>query len=134
MNQMSLFNFAGAVTIIVIILISNCVVCHEESANVNRRMSRLTDDGSTTVQLQQHQHYHHHAEPNTDQRNVNTVKDQQRYTNNDKIIFDRGDLYSMINNIRTTTVSSMTIGNNLPKSNETNHQYSGKANGEYEFR
>lgn len=130
MNQISCFNFSGFV-IIVIILISNCVVCHEKSAN--RRMSRLTDDGS--VQLQQHHLYHYQKqsiEPNTDQRNVNIVKD--RFTNSDKIIFDRGDLYGMINNERTTTVPSMTISNNIPKTNETNHQYSGKANGEYEFR
>ncbi|XP_055318519.1 uncharacterized protein LOC129576822 [Sitodiplosis mosellana] len=118
---------------IAIILISNCVVvCHEKSANVNR-VRRLTDNGPL-MQLQQQQQQHHQQQQiNTDQRHVNTFKDRLR--NSDKIVFDRGDVYEAIKNDRTTTVasSSMTISNNLPKTNETNHQYSGKANGEYEF-
>lgn len=132
MNQ----NSCIAGVAIAIILISNCVVvCHEISANVNR-VRRLTDDGPS-LQLQ-HRQYHRYQKStsdqqiNTDQRNVNTFKDR---FNTDQIVFDRGDLYDKINAAdQTTAASSMTISNNLPKSNETNHQYSGKANGEYEFR
>lgn len=101
MTQMSCFN------LVAMVIVSNCVVGHEISANTRRR-----EDGP----LQ--------SEPNTDQRN--TFKD--RFGGGDKIVFDRGEFYDR------TTVPSMTINSNLAKTNVTSHQYSGKANGEYEFR
>lgn len=118
-------NFTVGVAI-AIILISNCVVCHE---NFNR-MWRMTD-GGPLVQLQQYKKPSStFSELNADQRNVNTFKD--RY-NNDKIVFDRGDLHDKMTTVRTT-VSSPILSNSPPKANETSHQYSGKANGEYLFR
>lgn len=129
MNQ-QISGFHIVYVAIAIILISNCVDGHEKSANVNR-MKRLTDIASMQLQQQQHQQKST-SEPNTDQRNSNTLKER---FNNDKIVFDRGDLYETIYTERTTPATApMTISSNLPKSNETNHQYSGKANGEYDFR
>ncbi|XP_031622426.1 uncharacterized protein LOC116340213 [Contarinia nasturtii] len=111
---------------IAITLLSNCVVCHETSANVNR-MWRMTDHGPL-VQLQRYQKpSSSYTEINTDQRN--TFKDR---FNNDKIVFDHGDLYDKMDNERTT-VSSPIINNNPPNNNETYHQYSDKGNGEYVF-
>lgn len=120
---------------IAIILVANCVVGHEKSANVNR-MKRLTDNGS--MQLQQQQHPKSATDLNSMPKTAQTLKDRHHNNNdNDKIVFDRGDLYGTVNTQRapsSATVTSMTISSNLTKSNETNHQYSGKANGEYEFR
>lgn len=119
MQQNLCVNLIGVA--IVIIFISNCVVCHEKSANVNRK-KRLTDNGPP-MQLQQNHQKLFASESNTD----------QTFNDRDRIVFDHDDLYDKIN-ADHTTVSSMTISNNLPKSNETYHKYSGKPNGEYEFR
>lgn len=121
MFQILWVHFAG-ITVVAIVLISNYVVCHEKSTN-DYRKKRFTDDD--VVQLQQQKSS---IEPIiTDQRHLNMFKDR---FNSDKIVFDRHP---------TTTerlpTASMSISNNTPqKSNETNHQYSGTANGEYEFR
>lgn len=119
MFQITWIHFVGIT--VAIVLISNCVVCHEKSTN-NYRKRRFTDDD--VVQLQQKSSIEPFV---TDQRHLNMFKDR---FNNDKIVFDRHP---------TTTervpTASMSISNNTPqKSNETNHQYSGTANGEYEFR
>lgn len=106
----------------------NCAVCHEKSANVNQ-MRQLTDNEQQQLQLQQ-QYQKTSNEPNTDQRHANTFRDR---FSNDKIVFDRGDVYGTVNT-KPTEDSSMTINNMLSKSNETNHHYASKANGEYEFR
>lgn len=128
MERISRFYFVYVAT--VLILISNCAVGHEKRANVNR-IRRLANDDSLQLQQQQHQlHQKSASESNVNQRNVNSVKD--RY-NNDKIIFDRGDIYEAKNTERTP-MPSMATTHNLLKSNETTNQYIGKANGEYQFR
>lgn len=134
MNQVSCIPLASvAIVGIIIILLSNCVVCHEKSANVNRKR-RLTDDNDAMQleQRQQQQQQKTSVEPNTDQRYNDNNMFKDRF-NSDKIVFDRRP--TTTTTTERTPTASMTINNNNPmKSNETNHQYSGTANGEYEFR
>lgn len=119
---------------ITIVLASTCVDGHEKSANfyVNR-MKRLTDNGS--LQLQQWPHSNTNTDINSNPKNVLTLNHystNNNNNNNDKIVFDRVDYYGMTNT--QSPITPMTISRDLSKFNETNHQYTGKANGEYEFR
>lgn len=135
MNQVSCIPLAGvAIVAIIIILLSNCVVCHEKSANVYRKRRLTNDDTMQLEQRQQQQQQKTSVEPNTDQRynDNNMFKDR---LNSDKIVFDRRPTTTITTTTERTPTASMTINNNNPmKSNETNHQYSGTANGEYQFR
>lgn len=113
--------FACVVIVITLLIMLDVVDCHDESANINK-----------TVQISNEKQIKH---PIADQRFAFLPKD--RY-DNDKIIFDRGDLYS------TTTTTAAPISNQQPasqsmnahyrKRNDTDQQYFSNANGEYQFR
>lgn len=89
------------------------------------------DNDQQQLQLQQQYQYQKTSnEPNTDQRHANIFKDR---FSSDQIVFDRGDVYETVNT-KQTEDPPMAINNKLSKSNETNHHYVSKGNGEYEFR
>lgn len=122
MNQLASILIVMTLTI----SISQCVVCHDESANVNNT-GRLTNERPL-------------IRPVFDQRNTYSPKDR---FDNDKIIFD-------LPSHEATTVpaeikdrygngsgsgSENGIGNGFgSKANDPDQQYYSKANGEYQFR
>lgn len=118
---------------IAIILVSKCIDGHEKSANLYvNRMEQLTDNKS--VQLQQSQHSKSETYINSNPKNVQTSNHYSTYYNNNnhKIVFDRRDVHGTVN--LQAPVTRMTISEGFVKFNETEHRYTGKANGEYEFR
>lgn len=75
-------------------------------------------------------------------RLMNDEQQSQKKSNseskNDNIVFEPENMYTTKTTERTLNAPLfpplLAIRSNPHKSNETNHQYSGKANGEYEFR
>lgn len=134
MNRISSF-YVAYVAFAILFSSLFCAFGHEYRSATADRIKRSTDDES--LQPQQ-QHKKSASEPNVDATNThaNTPKDRYR---NDKIIFEHDDMYNSKSTERTLLDSPLfpsleAIRSNPLKSNETNHQYSGKANGEYEFR
>lgn len=117
MNRISSFHIAIAA-----LFISQFGVFGHEiksaSASVHR-LHRSMDDESLSLQQS------HHKKSTSDAKN-------------DNIVFEHDDVYSTKSTERIEDAPlfppSLGIRSNALKANETNHQYSGKANGEYEFR
>lgn len=115
--------FACAVIIITLLIMLHDVDCHDESANINK-----------TDQISNEKQFNH---PIANQRFAFLPKD--RY-DNDKIIFDRGDLYLQGTTATTITATSnerpasQWMNTDYRKRNDTDQQYFSNANGEYQFR
>lgn len=114
-------NQLACVVIVMTALILHSIDCHDESANVNKTGQQTNDKQS--------------MRPFYEQRNIFLPKDR---FNDDKIIFDRVDLYS---HGQTTTdrpgiqpMMQMMMNDDGKRPNHTNQQYFSKANGEYQFR
>lgn len=120
MNRISSFHVVYVATAILFLSQFGAIGHEIQSASASvHRMHRSMDDESLKPQ-QQH--------------NKKSTSD----TKNDNIVFEPDDVYDTKSTERTKDSPlfppSLAIRSNTPKSNETNHQYLGKANGEYEFR
>lgn len=100
-----------------------CALGHEIKSASDHRLTRSMDDESLKSQQPMQQQYR---------------KKSGSESKNDNIVFEPDDVYSTKSTERTLHSPLfpplLAIRSNPHKSNETNHQYSGKANGEYEFR
>lgn len=134
MNRISSFHVVY-VAITILFLSRFCVFGREKSSTVHR-WRRSTDDDSIRFQ-QQHKKPAH--ESNVDVKKENTSISKDHYKN-DKIVFEPENIYNSKTTQRTLDSPSLIPSlfairrDSLIKSNETTHQYFGKANGEYEFR
>lgn len=124
MNRISSF-YVVYVAITVLYFTQFCALGHEnKNTSVYHRLSRSMDDES--LKLQQSSQHH--------------KKTSATESKNDNIVFEPENMYNVITKRTEQTLNSplfpplLANRSNPQKSNETNHQYSGKANGEYEFR
>lgn len=135
MSRISSF-YVVYVAFVILFLSQFCAFGHEHRSATIHRLKRSTMDES--LQPQQQQHKKSASDPNhMDSIDEHLPKDRYK---NDKIIFEQDDMYNSKTTERTLDAplfspSLLAIRSNpLKSTNETNHQYSGKANGEYEFR
>ena len=129
MNRISSF-YIIFVAIAILFLSQFCAFAHGNISGNLYRTKRSPDDESIQSQQQQMQY----IAPNMDATHKNSSKDRYK----DKIIFDHDDKYTSKTTERILDSPLfpplIAIRSNPLKSNETNHLYSCKSNGEYEFR
>lgn len=131
MNLISSFHFVY-VAFAILFLSQFCTFGHEYRSATVHRLKRSTD-----VESVQRQQYKKSARDpkQMDASHENAPKDRYK---NDKIIFEQDDVFNSKSTERTPDTPLfpllVAIRSSPLKFNETNHQYSGKANGEYEFR
>lgn len=118
MSRISSF-YVVYVAFAILFLSKFCTFGHEHRSSSVHRLTRSTDNESEQSKQPTHK---------------KSASDQK----NDNIVFD--DMYNSKSTERTLDsplfppLLAIRSSSNPLKSNETNHQYSGKANGEYEFR